>query len=445
MSVKLPNKRLRNDVANFAKYYDDILAEIEKYNKHKDKKGLNNIKKHVLNGEANTALKLLVTAKSRKTAGLFFTSTALAKILAKQISPLIKKGIGIIDPACGAGNLLLSCIQYLPHGNTFDETIKLWSHLIKGYDLFPEFIHTASLRLAIAAASYDTKNPINIKKIQSKKLFKSLKIGDGLENKHFPVNSCLLVNPPFGHMIAPKNCSWGNGRIQTAGWFLDQLLQKATHGQHIIAILPDVLNSGTRYQKWREHICTMTSNISIKHAGRFDKDTDVDVFIFYCIVNKKGNYTVSWPDHVPKLGKNTKTLSDDYEIHVGTIVPHRDTNTGINYPYIHAKSATSWQTIDHLNETRYSENKAFNTPFVVVHRTSSPSDKCRCVASIVSVTGKVAVENHLLVLLPKDGSLNSCKKLLSSLRNPNTTKWVNKRIKCRHLTVSALRELPYFR
>jgi hypothetical protein len=68
----------------------------------------------------------------------------------------------------------------------------------------------------------------------------------------------------------------------------------------------------------------------------------------------------------------------------------------------------------------------------------------RAVATLVRGEGTVAIENHLIVLLPKDGRLKTCAKLLDSLKHENTTKWLNERIRCRHLTVSALSQLPLF-
>jgi hypothetical protein len=47
-------------------------------------------------------------------------------------------------------------------------------------------------------------------------------------------------------------------------------------------------------------------------------------------------------------------------------------------------------------------------------------------------------------LIPHDLSLESCKELILRLRSMETDEWLNERIRCRHLTVSALNELPWW-
>jgi hypothetical protein len=62
------------------------------------------------------------------------------------------------------------------------------------------------------------------------------------------------------------------------------------------------------------------------------------------------------------------------------------------------------------------------------------------------ITGKtaVAVENHLLVLTPVGGSLAACRDVLARLKDDRTDRWLDERIRCRHLTVGAIQELPWW-
>ena len=136
-------------------------------------------------------------------------------------------------------------------------------------------------------------------------------------------------------------------------------------------------------------------------------------------------------------------VGDFFEVHVGPVVPHRDPIEGPSYPYIHARTAPAWQTIRQIDEDRQYSGKVFSPPFVVVHRTSSPSDKSRCIATLVDMEQSVAVENHLIVLLPRDNSIDSCLLLLDVFKSELSTNWLNQRIRCRHLTVSSLKELPW--
>jgi len=61
------------------------------------------------------------------------------------------------------------------------------------------------------------------------------------------------------------------------------------------------------------------------------------------------------------------------------------------------------------------------------------------------VTSKdsIAIENHLLVAIPRDKKVGTCKKLLDLLKLDATSEWMNKRICCRHLTVSSVGDLPW--
>lgn len=435
------NLDLVQAVAKFSKYCDEIESLYEKSPLFIEKKGSSTC---ILNGGATSALQRLISVEVRKQAGIFFTSTDLADRVAKQLSPLLRMGVDLFDPACGAGNLLIACTRYLPSGESFDDTVRIWSELIRGYDLFPEFIRAARLRLAIAAANRHPKEQINLENMKTERLFEKLKTGDVFHAGETNPSTCVVVNPPFGYMPAPKDCSWGNGRIQIAGWFVERLLRMANEGQHLVAILPDVLNSGTRYKLWRDTVCSLVSDIAVEQAGRFDPDTDVDVVIVHLIVGRGKDGSVEWPDNLPQTKGLTRKVSDCFESHVGAVVPHRDPNEGESYPYIHARTALAWQILENISERRRSIRRVFKPPFVVVHRTSSPSDKYRCVGSIVNESEEVAVENHLIVLLPKDGSLESCKQLLESLKHTETNDWLNHRIRCRHLTIPALCDLPYY-
>jgi hypothetical protein len=39
--------------------------------------------------------------------------------------------------------------------------------------------------------------------------------------------------------------------------------------------------------------------------------------------------------------------------------------------------------------------------------------------------------------------LRDCEKLVQVLRRESTTEWLNERIRCRHLTVSAVADIPW--
>ena len=67
----------------------------------------------------------------------------------------------------------------------------------------------------------------------------------------------------------------------------------------------------------------------------------------------------------------------------------------------------------------------------------------RCIGTLVTGKEPIAVENHFLVALPRDKKVGTCKKLLDVLRLESTSNWMNERIRCRHLTVGSVGDLPW--
>jgi len=115
---------------------------------------------------------------------------------------------------------------------------------------------------------------------------------------------------------------------------------------------------------------------------------------------------------------------------------------GSEYPYFHSKNTPGWEVLEDISETRRFQGKVISPPFVIIKRTSSPGDKYRATATIINLKSMVAVENHLIVIKPKNNSLAECKKLLKILRAEKTNDFLNKRIRLRHLTVQVIKDIP---
>ena len=94
-------------------------------------------------------------------------------------------------------------------------------------------------------------------------------------------------------MQIPEHCNWSKGKINSAAIFLETCIKYSTTGTRIVAILPDVLRSGSRYDKWRE-IVSQNNEIDIKIVGRFDSKTDVDVFLLYGNIGKSQSRNSLW-------------------------------------------------------------------------------------------------------------------------------------------------------
>lgn len=55
----------------------------------------------------------------------------------------------------------------------------------------------------------------------------------------------------------------------------------------------------------------------------------------------------------------------------------------------------------------------------------------------------MAVDNHLIVAEPLTGGAARCQELLEVLDGPKVVHWLDERIRCRHLTVTVVRSLPW--
>lgn len=431
-------------VSHISKYIDEIEGVVSKYSKvdASQSNEINDINMlDFSNGKTNLALQHFVPLNARKEAGIFFTGSVLADKVADFIAPLLKEGAKVIDPACGAGNLLISCAKHLPVGKSLTETLCNWSNRLYGYDLHYQFIRIARIRLFLLAASLHNEiTPTGLSGINSE--FHGIKIQDTLSLKSPTAQAdCVVVNPPFGYMRTPGGCKWAAGKIQIAAIFVEKILSSAPKGQHIVAILPDVLRSGTRYKKWRKMVYGLTSHLTIEIIGRFDDKTDVDVFVLHMVIGKSNNEFTEWYTEKSCTSRIESKISDLFEVSVGPVVPYRCPHKGNWHSYLDTSLAIPWSIVSKLPKRRF-KGTLTKPPFVVVRRTSNPGDKYRAVASIITGSSPVAVENHLIVLKPKNGTIKQCIKLIEFLRGALANQWFNERIRCRHLTVSSVKEMP---
>jgi hypothetical protein len=389
-----------------------------------------------LNGQANSFLRKTVNIEVLRNGGIFFTGHQLAINLVEPFSKLISSGATVLDPACGAGDLLLAAAKKLPITESLSRTLTIWGTKLHGYDIDPEFIKATKIRLLLLAQLRLKIKPAHCPSIGT--IFPNIKTADfikqSLKGKSFGL---VLMNPPY-HRIQIDN-SWAKGLTTIAAQFVSKCVSDLPPGTKLGAILPDVLRTGTRYAKWRSEIekAAIPSNIEI--IGKFDAATDVDVFQLELQIGTKTKAKKNWYP----TRKVTTNISDYFQVKTGSVVPFRDKKEGEEYPYIDTSVVPAWETVSPGLKTRRFGKTVFTPPFVVVRRTSGPSDKTRAVASIIIGETNIAVENHFIVLKPISGGITSCRKALKTLATDTTTKWLNKRIRCRHLTVDAVKKIPY--
>ncbi|EPF1836839.1 TPA: N-6 DNA methylase [Pseudomonas aeruginosa] len=401
------------------------------------------IQRHLIS-EASLAAERLIPQAERSKHGIFFTPDKIVENLVNSLQPEISAGKTFFDPACGAGNLLLGIARETPIGPDLDETISLWSQRFGGCDLSSSFVEAAKLRLIFLAAYKHGLPELSEDYLTSLlNRFSNFHVGDYLKGAHGGNFDCIIANPPFSHVQVEKECNWSSGRTQLAAIFIAKIIQISRPGQRVVAVLPDVLRSGSRYDKWRTFIEENSKQGASYLLGRFAADVDVDVFILDFIKsNQSGSpEKINWIPQRPHTGEHVK-LGDLYDVCVGPVVPFRLSGRGNFSPYITAKNCPQFGEVSKSTKIRF-DGRKIEPPFVVIRRTSNPSDKNRLITTLINCTEPVAVENHLIVMRPKDGRIESCKRLIDLLAQPDATAQMNEKIRCRHLTVRSIKEMEF--
>jgi hypothetical protein len=393
-----------------------------------------------LNGQASLELRRLISLKTRRRFGAFFTGSKLASRLISRCSKFDERSI-IHDPSLGMGDLLLAAARLLPLQRTLSDTLKRWGRQLTGTDIHPEFVEGAKTRLVILAQKRHGLKSLSLSSMAG--LFPGIRVVDGLsQHQAFARATHLLLNPPFGLTEAPDGCKWAGGQITAAAAFVITALERAKPGTELVAILPDVLRSGSFTEHWRKRIKELATVEIVEPYGIFDESADVDVFILRAKRRAKNSTakSVLWTNAPIPTGK---TVGDYFEVHVGRVVPHRDPETGKKHPYIHARCVPTWEIMRKFTESRRHEGKVYKPPFVVIRRTSRPGHPYRAAATVIAGKTSVAVENHLIVCQPKAETQVMCQQLMRQLKTKAVNKFLDQRIRCRHLTVGAVAAIPF--
>jgi len=400
----------------------------------------------ILDDQPNYVLRREVPLNIRRMSGAFFTGKKLANRLLRLLPETNNRTV-YCDPACGAGDLLIATCRTFPVRPRLADTLTLWGDRIVGFDLYEEFVIAAKARLVLLAIQRCSSMETSI--LEWKNVFPHLKCADGSQSLHELAsfnNLVVLLNPPFFSTIAPDNCGWAKGKVNSAALFLESCITNCSPSTQVAAILPEVLRSGSRYKKWRELLTENSTNRKEQIGDQFDGWTDINVYLTTFTIKHVPNEPLLSTSRVRKGKKNQRKplISELFEVKIGTVVPHRDKKIGNKYFYIHARILKPWQIIKTFKETRKHAGTVFKPPFVAVRRTSRPGDTYRAIGTLITGSQPIAVENHLIVILPKDGTLRACRLLLKSLKRKETTNWLDQRIRCRHLTSEAMKEMPIF-
>jgi hypothetical protein len=388
-----------------------------------------------VDGLASSELRRLIDVQTRRQHGAFFTDSALANKVLSALKPEFNHQSRIYDAACGAGNLLISVMDIL-YKNPIDNI----EEKLLGTDIHSPFIEAAQLRLFINQLLKQD----NLFDNNSEHPFaSSIIVGDGLvNNKFYQQATHIVINPPFNLIKPACEVNWSKGKISAAALFVEKAIQYSNPGVSIIAILPDVLRSGSRYEKWRSLVKKECAIEKVKLLGQFDEHADVDVFALKLNKRKKAVYVSRNTTLKSYETKNNQVIEDLFEVSVGPVVDNRDLHEGPQLPYIVSKGLEGWSEQKKIERTRRHKGKSFESPIVVIKRTSRMGDSHRAIATIINVTKPVFVDNHLIILKPKSGKISDCRKALTILKKKKTDDWINNMIRCRHLTVKVVSKIP---
>jgi hypothetical protein len=387
--------------------------------------------------DIDVVLRKLLSIDEMREAGSFFTGQALAsKVISAFGKPITLRSV-VFDPTCGAGNLLIEASRKLGIESKLSETMKIWGKVLWGFDIHPHFIEAAKIRVVVEAINRGVEQDCELQ--EALELLPNICVKNALESVAGELKSIthVVMNPPFTIWPSPKENYWKEGNVNAAGILFDKYLRLLPESCQISAVLPDVLRSGSRYSEFRQFVAE-SMNANVKIWGRFNKKTDVDVFLLSGVITNSAE-TLQWHNAI----NEQSSISDYFDVRTGPLVAYRDPEEGIEYAYFYPKNCPKWKVVKSVTDRRRFSGKVLQPPFVVIKRTSSPSDRNRASATVINLSEPVAIENHMIVVTPKDGKVNTCKKLLKVLQNQETNDFLNERIRLRHLTVGVIKDIPF--
>jgi hypothetical protein len=387
----------------------------------------------ILNGVPYRVFRQSIALGERRREGMFFSGIELAREVASLLHAKMSVGGLALDPTCGIGDLLLAYAEGLPIEATLDATLDVWGQQLAGIEKRMDLVAMTRARLiALARSRGCFVEPI----ASVDGCFPQIIVGDMFEERERIAQADgLLFNPPFGQTSDHTVSGWGTGQLSAAALCLDVVVSARAPGTPIAAVLPEVMRCGSRYKQFRARLADAGLGGRFASRGRFDAWTDVDVFT--TLLESGASNLWQLPASV------SATVGDRFTVGVGAVVPHRHAHRGPWYRFACAKTVPAWSTGFVPKSNRRFQGTTCLPPFVVVRRTSSPSDRKRAVGAIILGDRPVAVENHLIVLTPNDGRLESCVELLAVLACDATSDYLNRAIRCRHLTTGSVKGIPW--
>ncbi|MEZ9447750.1 N-6 DNA methylase, partial [Vibrio splendidus] len=285
-------------------------------------------------------LRECLTIDEMREAGSFFTGSKLATSAVNAFQSPITFDSVVLDPTCGAGNLLIECSRKLGVESTLSETLKKWGKVLWGFDIHESFVEATRLRIVIEALYRGVEKDCSID--DALEFLINIKCQNALA---VPLESIrnvthAIMNPPFTIWPSPKEFYWKEGKVNAAGVIFDKYLRMLPEWCHVSAILPDVLRSGSRYEGFRS-FCSRLLKAQCSVWGRFNTKTDVDVFVLSGVIKEDNISEIAWFE---ELGEYTP-LSDMFNVRTGPLVAYRDPEDGPLLPYFHPRNSPAWEVV----------------------------------------------------------------------------------------------------
>jgi hypothetical protein len=174
--------------------------------------------------------------------------------------------------------------------------------------------------------------------------------------------------------------------------------------------------------------------------GRFGDTADVDVFVLSGRKRTRpldGDVAFDWGTE-----SRGRQLESAFRISVGQIVEYRDKSEDAPRAFLASRYMKPWTEQRRLPAKWGAGARAVTPPFVAIARTSSPGDRYRARAALITGRRPVAVENHLIIAAPRTGKIAEARQLMRWLKSARVNRFLQVRIRCRHLTVRAVGEIP---
>lgn len=368
-----------------------------------------------------------LTKKDKKDNGIFFTPPSTVAENIDMISDYIEDNMDILEPSCGSGEYITQLNNLYPNsritGVEFNETI------------------------------YNQIQHLN--DIDNVTIFNA----DFLKYKDFNKYDLIIGNPPYFVMkksdLDKKYYDYFDGRPNIFIPFIIDCLNMLKPNGILSFVLPKNFINSLYYDKTRKHI---TDNFTIvKVVEMTDKylETQQDTVIVIIqntpdhsqeqngeFVLYKHNFTIfmetSKLDEIYDLLIDSKSLDElGFSVTVGKVVWNQkksiltndNTKTRLVYSSDIVKNKLSIKTYANEHKKNYIDMDGFTEPTLVINR-GYGKGAYKFSYAIIDVKFQYQIENHLIeIKCNKNWNraklVESYKKIVKSLNDPRTTKFVN--------------------